>query len=86
MKNFYILTDALEYIEKNICEDFHSKDVADYCGVSLFSLQKMFRLALCRSVKDYIQRRRICLAAGDILDSNMKIIDIAYNFVMQKMY
>lgn len=80
MKNFHILTDALEYIEKNICEDFHSKDVADYCGVSLSGLQKMFRLALNRSVKDYIRRRRICLAAGDILDSNMKIIDIAYKY------
>lgn len=62
MKYFHILTDTLEYIEKNICEDFHSKDVADYCGVSLSSLQKMFRLALNRSVKDYIRRRRICAA------------------------
>ncbi len=80
MKNFYILTDALEYIEKNICEDFHSRDVADYCGISLSSLQKLFRLALCRSVKDYIQRRRICLAAKDILHTKMKIIDIAYKY------
>ncbi len=80
MKNFYILTDALEYIEKNICKDFHSREVADHCGGSLSSLQKLFRLALNRSVKDYIQRRRICLAARDILDTKMKIIDIAYKY------
>jgi len=80
MKNFYILTDALEYIEKNICEDFHSQEVADYCGVSLSSLQKLFRMALCRSVRDYIQRRRICLAARDILDTKMKMIDVAYKY------
>lgn len=30
MKNFYVLTDALEYIEKSICEDFESQAVADY--------------------------------------------------------
>lgn len=30
MKNFYVLTDALEYIEKNICEDFGSRAVADH--------------------------------------------------------
>ena len=80
MKNFYILTDALTYIEKNICEDFHCQKVADHCGVSLSSLQKLFRLALRRSVRDYIQRRRICLAARDILDTKMKISDIAYKY------
>ena len=52
MKNFYILTDALAYIEKNICEDIDSQSVADSCGVSLSSLQKLFRLALNKSVKD----------------------------------
>lgn len=80
MKNFYVLTDALEYIEKNICEEFHSQEVADYCGVSLSSLQKLFRLALHISVRDYIQRRRICLAARDILHTKMKMIDIAYKY------
>lgn len=80
MKNFYVLTDALEYIEKNICEDFCSQEVADYCGVSLSSLQKLFRLALQKSVKDYVQRRRICLAARDILCTKMKMIDIAYKY------
>lgn len=80
MKNFYVLTDALEFIEKSICEHFESQAVADYCGVSLSSLQKLFRLALHRSVRDYIQRRRICLAAKDILHSEMRMIDIAYKY------
>ena len=39
MKNFYILTDALAYIEKNICEDIDSQSVADSCGVSLSSIK-----------------------------------------------
>ena len=80
MKNFYILTDALAYIEKNICEDIDSQSVADSCDVSLSSLQKLFWLALNKSVKDYILRRRICLAAKDILDTDMKMIDIAYKY------
>ena len=80
MKNFHVLTDALEYIETNICEEVDSQAVADYCGVSLSSLQKLFRLALHRSVKDYILRRRISLAAKDILDTDMKMIDIAYKY------
>ncbi len=80
MKNFYILTDALAYIEQNICEEFQGQMVADYCGVSLSSLQKLFRLALHRSVKDYVLRRRISLAARDMLHTDMKMIDIAYKY------
>ncbi len=80
MKNFYVLTDALRYIEDNIYEEIDSQDVADSCNVSLSSLQKLFRLALHRSVKDYIIKRKICLAARDVLESDMKIIDIAYKY------
>jgi len=80
MKNFYVLTDALKYIEDNICEEIDSQNVADSCNVSLSSLQKLFRLALHRSVKDYIIKRKICLAARDVLESDMKIIDIAYKY------
>ena len=80
MKNFYVLTDALRYIEDNIYEEIDSQDVADSCNVSLSSLQNLFRLALHRSVKDYIIKRKICLAARDILESDMKIIDIAYKY------
>lgn len=80
MKNFYILTEALSYIEDNICGELNSQAVADYCGVSLSSLQKLFRLALHKSIKDYILRRRISLAAKDILDTDMKMIDIAYKY------
>ncbi len=80
MKNFYVLTTALEFIESNICEEVDPQAIADYCGVSLSSLQKLFRLALHRSIKDYILRRRISLAAKDILNTDMKMIDIAYKY------
>ncbi|MCI8373033.1 MAG: helix-turn-helix domain-containing protein [Lachnospiraceae bacterium] len=80
MRNFYILTEALEYIEQNICENINSQMIADYCCVSLSSLQKLFRIGLHLSIKEYIEKRRMCLAARDILHSNKKLIDIAYQY------
>lgn len=80
MKNFFILTDAINYIEDNICEKINSQMVADYCYVSLSSLQKLFRLALHKSVKEYISKRRMSLAAKDLLDTDMSIIEIAYKY------
>lgn len=80
MKNFYILTDAINYIEVNICEKITCKKVADYCYVSLSSLQKLFRLALHKSIKEYISKRRMSLAAEDLLNTEMTILEIAYKY------
>lgn len=80
MKNFYLLTDALEYMETNILEDFSTQDVADYCHVSLSSLQKLFQHALHMSMKNYVLKRRICLAAKEILTTDRLILDIALRY------
>ncbi|MBC7958415.1 MAG: helix-turn-helix domain-containing protein [Vallitaleaceae bacterium] len=80
MKNFYILTDAVNFIEENICEEINCQMIADYCCVSLSSLQKLFRLAMQKSIKEYIRKRRISLAAEDILKTNMSFIEIAYRY------
>lgn len=80
MKNFFLLTDAVNFIEDNICEQFSCQDVADYCRVSLSSLQKLFRLAMHKSIKEYIGKRRISLAAEDILNTELSLTDIAYKY------
>ena len=80
MKNFYILTEALEFIETNICEPLDSRMAADHCCVSLSSLQKLFRIALHKSIHEYIIKRRICLAARDLLDTDEKVIDISCKY------
>lgn len=80
VKNFFILTDAVSYIENNICEEIDCQMVADYCNVSLSSLQKLFRFAMHKSIKEYISKRRISLAAEDILKSKMSFIEIAYKY------
>jgi AraC family transcriptional regulator len=80
VKNFFVLTDAVNYIEENICEDISCQMVADYCNVSLSSLQKLFRLAIHKSIKEYISKRRISLAAEDVLKTDLSFIEIAYMY------
>ena len=75
-----MLADAISFIEDNICNQFNHQIIADYCYVSLSSLQKLFRLALNLSIKEYISKRRISLAAEDILSTEMSITDIAYKY------
>lgn len=80
VKNFFVLTDAVNYIEENICEEISPQMIADYCYVSLSSLQKLFRHALHKSIKEYISKRRMSLAAEDILKTDMAFTEIAYKY------
>ena len=80
MKNFIILTESINFIEMNLCEPISRQDIASHCYVSLSMLEKLFRYALGLSIKDYISRRRMSLAAKDISKFNMSITDAAMKY------
>lgn len=80
MKNFFVLTDAVNYIEEHLCQEFTPLMVAQHCHVSLSSLQKLFRYAMHKSLKEYIVKRRICCAARELLDTEQSITEIAYRY------
>lgn len=80
MKNFIILTRAIEYIEQNLTEPLKREDIAKYCYVSLSCLEKLFSYALHTSIKSYIDKRIMTKAAKDIISSEYSITDIAMKY------
>lgn len=80
MKNFYILTDAINYIEENLCNQFTLEDVADSCYSSLSGLKKLFAYVFHHGLKEYISKRRMTHAAYDILNSDLTITQIALKY------
>ncbi len=80
MKNFYILTDAIHYIEDNLCEEFTLEDVAEACYSSLSGLKKLFAYAFQLGLREYISKRRMTHAAHDILNSELSITEIALKY------
>ena len=68
IRNFYILTIALAYVEEHLRTPFSREEVAAYCHVSLSSLEKLFRYALHYSLGEYIAKRRMSEAAQDIIN------------------
>ena len=68
---------AIDYIEKNLEEDFTVQDVAEQVFMSSFFLQKGFSLMTGYGMGEYIRNRRLYRAAVDLHKSNEKIIDIA---------
>ncbi len=80
MKNFYVLAEAVQYIEDHLCEKMTAESIADACYVSLSSLQKLFRYAFHIGLMDYVTRRRMTHAANLLVNSDMNILDIAMKY------
>lgn len=71
---------AIDYIEAHMTEDIDLQEVAKRAGCSVFHFQRMFSYITDLSLSEYIRRRRLTLAAFDLRDENMKIIDVAAKY------
>ncbi len=80
MKNFYILTDAINYIEDNLCNEFTLEDVAEACYSSLSGLKKLFRYAFHHGLYEYVSKRRLTHAAHDLLNTELSVTQIAMKY------
>ena len=74
------ISDAIDYIEENITEEFSVRDIADRVNVSAFYFQKGFSMLCGYTVGKYIQMRRLSLAGSELLSSDIKIIDLAVKY------
>ena len=68
MEKTLLITDALTYIEANLTEDLKTEEVARKLYCSKSTLEKLFRVVLHISIKEYSIRRRMSLAAREIRD------------------
>lgn len=70
---------AVEYLEANITEKFDIEKVAKIALSSTFHFQRMYHMITGVTVAEYIRRRKLTLAAQDII-SGEKIINVAYKY------
>lgn len=74
------MNEALTYIEKNLTNEIDYKEVARKALCSEYHFKRMFSLLAGISLSEYIRRRRLTLAAFELIDSSMKVIDIALKY------
>jgi AraC family transcriptional regulator len=80
LKDFLALIKAVEVIEENLCEEMTREYLATQSYVSLSKLEKLFRFALNCSIKEYITKRRITLAAEDLKNGAGSVTEIAVKY------
>ncbi len=72
--------DTLDFIERNITKDITSEDIVRISYVSYNHFLRMFMILSGMTVSEYIRKRRLSLAASDIVTTSSKVIDIAYKY------
>lgn len=80
MKNLLILVDALTFVEARLTEPLTQQGIADAAYCSLSNLQKLFRYAFHCSVKEYVSKRRLTAAAGELAKGGRSVTDIALRY------
>lgn len=80
MDYFLRIQKSIDYIEDNLTEEINLEDISSqaYCSVPHF--YRIFQITTGYSVMDYVRKRRLSQAAYELLTTNKRIIDVAFNY------
>lgn len=71
---------AVDYIEENLDGEISYERLSQIAGCSIYNFQRMFSYIADKTLNEYIRNRRLTLAAFDILNSKVNIVDIAMKY------
>ena len=71
---------AINYIEEHILEEIDYEKLGRLAGCSSSHFQRIFTYLGGVTLKEYIKRRRMSLAATELADSSAKVIDVALKY------
>ncbi|MCM3633393.1 AraC family transcriptional regulator [Paenibacillus camelliae] len=74
------LNSALAYIEQNLEHDIDEQEIARRACCSIYHFKRMFSFLAGITLQEYIRRRRLSLAAMNLQDSTIKVIDVAIKY------
>lgn len=74
------MNDALRYLEDNLRGKVDHREAARIACSSLRRFQRMFEFVTDMTVDEYLRRRRMALAARDLVESDIRIIDVAAKY------
>jgi AraC family transcriptional regulator len=80
MDSLRSMNKALAYIEEHLTEKIDYSEISKIAYCSEYHFKRMFSFLSGISLSEYIRRRKLTLAALDLKDGNLRIIDIAVKY------
>ena len=70
----------IEYIEANLYEEIDYRRMSEILGVNEYTMHRIFLFITDYTLAEYVRKRRLSMAALDLLEGKEKIIDIAIKY------
>lgn len=80
MDSLSSMNNAMVYIEENLTDDINYSEVSKIAYCSEYHFKRMFSFLSGISLSEYIRRIRLTLAALDLKDRDLRIIDVAVKY------
>ena len=71
---------AIDYIEEHITEKVDYEEIARCSCLSSYNFQRVFGILCGYTLGEYIRNRRLSLAGQDLVQTGMKVIDVAMKY------
>ena len=80
MSHLTAISRALDFVEDNLKREITVADMANAAGYSLYHFSRTFNSVVHHTPYDYLMRRRLSESARDLVETDGRIIDIAFDF------
>ncbi len=80
MDSLQRMNQAMAYIEENLAEELDMQQVEKLALCSEYHFRRMFSFLAGIPLSEYIRRRRLTLAAFELLHSDSSVIDTAVKY------
>ncbi|MED1865760.1 AraC family transcriptional regulator [Fictibacillus nanhaiensis] len=80
MDSLKSMNDALEYLEEHLQVEIDFAEVARRAYCSEYHFKRMFSFLAGIPLSEYVRRRRLTLAAFELQNSDIKVIDVAVKY------
>jgi AraC-type DNA-binding domain-containing proteins len=74
------LNRAVTYIEDHISDDLAISDIAGVTAYSPYHFGRLFYYIAEMPISEYVRKRKLSLAAAELKDSDVKVIDLAVKY------
>lgn len=74
------LNAAIDYLEANLPGEASIREAARVACCSLYHFHRTFAAVVGETPAEYVRRRKLTLAAGDLMDGSAKVLDVAMDY------
>ena len=80
MNNFDKLNEVIQYIEINLTDKISIEKICQILCVNEYTLYRIFNFITGISLTEYIRNRKLSMAGLELINSNIKIIDLSLKY------